>query len=40
MVQRYRELVPDPDVLMLPGIGHYPHVEDPAGVLRALDKLL
>jgi pimeloyl-ACP methyl ester carboxylesterase len=35
MVQRYRELVPNPDTVMLPGIGHYPQVEDPAGVLRA-----
>jgi pimeloyl-ACP methyl ester carboxylesterase len=32
---RYRELVPDADVVPLPGIGHYPQVEDPAGVLRA-----
>ena len=32
---RYRELVPVADVVPLPGIGHYPQVEDPAGVLRA-----
>ena len=35
MVARYRELVPRPDVVSLPGIGHYPQTEDPAGVLRA-----
>jgi len=35
MVERYRELVPSPDVVLLDGIGHYPQVEDPAGVLRA-----
>jgi pimeloyl-ACP methyl ester carboxylesterase len=35
MVARYRELVPAPDVVVLPGIGHYPQVEDPDGVLRA-----
>jgi pimeloyl-ACP methyl ester carboxylesterase len=35
MVARYRELVPQPDTVSLPGIGHYPQVEDPAGVLRA-----
>lgn len=35
MAERYRELVPDPDVVLLPGIGHYPQVEDPEGVLRA-----
>jgi len=32
---RYRELVPEPDVVALRGIGHYPQVEDPAGLLRA-----
>lgn len=35
MVERYRELVPNPDVTLLPGIGHYPQVEDPEGVLKA-----
>ena len=35
MVERYRELVPKPDTVLLPGIGHYPQVEDPEGVLRA-----
>ena len=35
MVARYRELVANPDVVSLPGIGHYPQTEDPAGVLRA-----
>ncbi|HUS25223.1 MAG TPA: alpha/beta hydrolase [Candidatus Binatia bacterium] len=36
MVARYRQLIPRADVVELPGIGHYPQVEDPAGVLRAL----
>ncbi len=35
MVARYRELVANPDVVELPGIGHYPQVEAPAAVLRA-----
>lgn len=35
MVERYRELVREPDTVMLPGIGHYPQTEDPAGVLKA-----
>jgi pimeloyl-ACP methyl ester carboxylesterase len=35
MAARYRELVPDPDVVLLPGIGHYPQMEDPVGVLEA-----
>ena len=35
MAERYRELVPNPDVVLLEGIGHYPQVEDPEGVLRA-----
>lgn len=36
MVARYRERVPNPDVVSLPGIGHYPQVEAPAQVLAAL----
>lgn len=36
MVKRYHELVPNPDVVSLPGIGHYPQVEAPAEVLVAL----
>lgn len=36
MVARYRELVPEPDTVSLPGIGHYPQVEDPAGVWAAV----
>ena len=33
LVQRYRELVPRADTVILKGIGHYPQVEDPDGVL-------
>lgn len=36
MAARYRELVPNPDVVSLPGIGHYPQVEAPREVLAAL----
>jgi pimeloyl-ACP methyl ester carboxylesterase len=32
---RYRELVPDPDVILLDGVGHYPQLEDPGRVLEA-----
>lgn len=35
MVQRYRELVSNPDIVSLPGIGHYPQAEAPEQVLRA-----
>jgi pimeloyl-ACP methyl ester carboxylesterase len=35
MVARFRELVPGGDAVELPGLGHYPQIEDPAGVLRA-----
>jgi pimeloyl-ACP methyl ester carboxylesterase len=35
MVERYEALVPRPDVVLLEGIGHYPQVEDPVGVVRA-----
>ena len=34
MAERYRELIPDPDVVILDGVGHYPQLEDPAGVVR------
>ncbi|MNP81729.1 hypothetical protein D3C76_1801750 [compost metagenome] len=34
MVERYRQLVPNPDTVQLQGIGHYPHTEAPAQVLR------
>ena len=36
MAERYRELVPRPDVVLLDRLGHYPHVEDPAAVLTPL----
>lgn len=35
LAEHYRANVPHPDVVLLDGIGHYPQVEDPAGVLRA-----
>ncbi|MFR0691493.1 alpha/beta fold hydrolase [Enterobacterales bacterium AE_CKDN230030158-1A_HGKHYDSX7] len=34
MVVRYRELIPRPDTVELPGIGHYPQVEAPEQVLQ------
>ena len=40
MAARYRELVPNPDVVILAGIGHYPQVEDPAGVVTAVRGFL
>ncbi|MFT3924561.1 MAG: alpha/beta hydrolase [Myxococcales bacterium] len=36
LVARFRELVTNADVVELPHVGHYPHVEDPAAVLQAL----
>ncbi len=36
MAERYRELVPGADVVLLPGIGHYPQLEAPEAVLREL----
>jgi len=35
MAARYRALVPAPDVVLLPDIGHYPQVEAPQAVLAA-----
>ncbi|WLG85778.1 alpha/beta fold hydrolase [Pseudomonas cucumis] len=34
MVARYRQLIPDPDTVLLPEIGHYPQIEAPAQVLE------
>ncbi len=36
MAERYRELVPHPDVVLLDEIGHYPQLEAPEQVLAAL----
>lgn len=37
MTQRrqHRELVPEPDVVVLEGVGHYPQLEDPGRVVDA-----
>jgi pimeloyl-ACP methyl ester carboxylesterase len=34
MVERYRELIPNPDTVLLSGIGHYPQIEAPVLVLK------
>jgi pimeloyl-ACP methyl ester carboxylesterase len=33
MAGRYRDLVPDPDISLLEGVGHYPHLEEPDRVV-------
>lgn len=33
MAARYRELIPNPDIVLLNQLSHYPHVEDPDAVL-------
>lgn len=40
MTERYRELVPDPDIVLLEGIGHYPQIEAPQAVLAAYREFL
>jgi pimeloyl-ACP methyl ester carboxylesterase len=35
LADRYRKLVPEPDVVLLDGVGHYPQLEDPDRVLDA-----
>ncbi len=35
MAERYRQLVPRPDVIEMAGVGHYPQVEAPERVLKA-----
>lgn len=34
MAERYRELIANADIIFLEGIGHYPQLEDPDGVLK------
>ncbi|NWA05315.1 alpha/beta fold hydrolase [Pseudomonas gingeri] len=34
MVERYRQLITDPDTVLLAGIGHYPQTEAPVQVLK------
>ena len=34
MVARYRELIPNPDTVLLAEIGHYPQTEAPVQVLK------
>jgi pimeloyl-ACP methyl ester carboxylesterase len=36
IIERYRELVPNADVVVLDGVGHYPQVEAPDRVLAAV----
>lgn len=40
MVARYRELIPDPDVVELAGVGHYPQTEAPDAVIDAARPFL
>jgi pimeloyl-ACP methyl ester carboxylesterase len=40
MAERYRELVPNPDVILLHDTGHYPQVEAPQEMLDALFNFL
>ncbi|MGB0133312.1 alpha/beta fold hydrolase [Dokdonella sp.] len=38
MIERFRELVAKANVTELPGIGHYPQIESPSGVVAAYDE--
>lgn len=38
MLERYRELVPNPDTIALDHVGHYPQIEDPVGVMNAFTR--
>ncbi|MEO8103601.1 MAG: alpha/beta hydrolase [Betaproteobacteria bacterium] len=40
MVARYRELISQPDIVELPEVGHYPQVEDPDAVIKAVLEFL
>ncbi len=40
MVNKYKELIPNPDVAVLNGIGHYPQTEAPREVLKTYREFL
>ncbi len=40
MVEKYKELIPNPDVVLLDGIGHYPQVEASGKVVKAYREFL
>jgi pimeloyl-ACP methyl ester carboxylesterase len=40
LVTRYRELIPNADIVELPGVGHYPQIEATAAVLAAVTEFL
>lgn len=40
MIARYRELIADADAQVLPGLGHYPHVEQPEQLMAAIAPFL
>lgn len=40
MAERYREVIPDPDIVSLPRIGHWPAVEAPRAVADALIEFI
>ncbi|MEO1054488.1 MAG: alpha/beta hydrolase [Bacteroidota bacterium] len=40
IADRYKEIVPNPNVVILDGVGHYPQVEDPEGTLSNYLKFI
>ncbi|WP_066961696.1 alpha/beta fold hydrolase [Microbulbifer sp. Q7] len=40
MVERYRELIPNPDIVELEDIGHYPNVEAPERIVSSITEFL
>jgi len=40
VARHYRETIPEPDVIELAGIGHYPQIEAPDAVLRGIVELI
>ena len=40
MVEKYKELIPNPDLVLLDGIGHYPQVEAPGKMVKAYREFL
>jgi len=38
--QRLKETLPRCEIVVMPGLGHYPGVEDPPGFLAIVDRFL
>ncbi len=38
--ERLKQTIPDVEIVVLPGVGHYPHLETPVEYLAEIDRFL